>query len=826
MAKKTETPEDALLLAVQKGDKDYVLELLTRGVNPNAKKKGKSALDLVPHRADEIKCLLIEFGARQTSLKGDLVWAVGQGRPLTVKALIEYGADINLVAPIGTPIMAALEKGCDECVEMLLEAGCDVELTTTISGPLSKAIEARRPDLLERLLKAGCPPDQVPGYGGCPGLVLAVETGCAECVGVLLQGGAEPNSRASMVMTIDPLKGTVEKYADFGALHYAALLGHEEIVRYLLQHGADPALKDERGKTADYWARHEGHQQVLSLLEECGSLDVENDLSETLLLTAQNGDLAEAETALKLGADVECRDTRVETKGFTPLQLAVKHGRSEMVRFLVSKGADVNATQGGEKIPSYLLSNIDDVGTIQEMGYALNRSPLILSLLNGDIKLAEFLVSQGADPQYSSALGESPVHLAAGLNSVSLLEILHAAKVKIDKAGRSRTTPLMTACEEGATEAVQWLLEHKAKPNRTDSDGQTPLTLAAGKCHLEVVRLLLEAGAELHPKTPLGEPLALAAGAVELVPLKPGQKSFILSTFNADGAFTYAPLDEQRVLQTVRLLLHGGTDPKRASGNTPALCAAARSGHLEVVKLLLDAGANPRAQDFVGNTAYDTAKMFNRDEVADFLKPLTGKRPRKPKVEVPEEVEFNAKYAPVPSFAKKLTTKKFESALQELSVLCGSEPVVLDNHAEIHVRTSSQDTISVSELQSEYLKKYGYFLIECSGNVEGPVKLALFPSKRWEDALAVFQTNGINYDVASQNIIDWFREWEPSNPFRLLTIAHDVVGGRFLDKIRQPKALAKSIYELCPDTVEQGLGSLEELTKDIKENRQFYLWWD
>jgi hypothetical protein len=56
----------------------------------------------------------------------------------------------------------------------------------------------------------------------------------------------------------------------------------------------------------------------------------------------------------------------------------------------------------------------------------------------------------------------------------------------------------------------------------------------------------------------------------------------------------------------------------------------------------------------------------------------------------------------------------------------------------------------------------------------------------------------------------------------LLAVGHDLIAGQFLTPIQQPETLAQQMYDLCPDIVDQGTGTVEELS----ESGRLFLWWD
>jgi ankyrin repeat protein len=491
-------------------------------------------------------------------------------------------------------------------------------------------------------------------------------------------------------------------------------------------------------------------------------------------------------------------------------------GKSDKVLALLENGADVNSHEGGEKIPGYVLNNVDDPKQLQTMGYSLNRTPLVWALIHQDWDLACKLLEAGADPNLVSNLGEQPMSLAAAGNAVEVLEALLERKAKPDKAGRQRQTPLMEAAETGALEAVQWLVKHKAKMERKNGNKETPLVIACREARADVADFLVEAGAQVDVEGDFGTPLTAAAGAIKRVPMVDGQPQFISVQWTDDGVFTFEPAPVADVLRIVKRLLEAGADPNL--GTQKPLAEAAFKGNPAVVEELLQAGADPDHRSALGQTALEIAQLMNRSENVAILAKVTNAAPA-PK---PEATEFKAQYAPIPDLSKRLKTKSFLHLLAGLKTRCESSAEERANHVEFAVTSTTVRTERLQELALEN----DAFLCECTGSLEQPKRIAVFPSPRWQDALAVFQTNGINCDVASQDIIDWLEECEKEQPFRILTVSHDLVGGEFLSKVTKPLKLARRIYDFCPDTVDQGFGEVDELAEDLKVNGKFLFWWD
>lgn len=128
---------------------------------------------------------------------------------------------------------------------------------------------------------------------------------------------------------------------------------------------------------------------------------------------------------------------------------------------------------------------------------------------------------------------------------------------------------LLEAVNYSDTAKVAKLLKDGSDPNAISAAGQTPLTLAAIRGSLEIARLLLDHKADVNAKNSDGEtPLLIAAG-----------------WHQENSAF-------------VRLLIERGADVKaKGSDGQTALHKAARSNHVETMRLLLERKSDPNALD-------------------------------------------------------------------------------------------------------------------------------------------------------------------------------------------------------------------------------------
>jgi hypothetical protein len=71
------------------------------------------------------------------------------------------------------------------------------------------------------------------------------------------------------------------------------------------------------------------------------------------------------------------------------------------------------------------------------------------------------------------------------------------------------------------------------------------------------------------------------------------------------------------------------------------------------------------------------------------------------------------------------------------------------------------------------------------------------------------------------------KQLETEQPFVVTEAGLDYVGGKFLQRVDDPRQLAERMFAFCPDIVDQGVGSVSNLEKELaKPSPQLYLWWD
>ena len=133
----------------------------------------------------------------------------------------------------------------------------------------------------------------------------------------------------------------------------------------------------------------------------------------------------------------------------------------------------------------------------------------------------------------------------------------------------------------------------------------------------------------------------------------------------------------------------------------------------------------------------------------------------------------------------------------------------------------------VDQYQAELVEQ-GWFLFRFAHDArQRKDMLGLLPTSEKYVVIAYLQTDGLNYNINTERIIDWLKRLERGQPFVVTEVGLDFLGGEFLQRIRRPRRLAERMFAFCPDIVDQGLATVANLEKELaKPNPQLYLWWD
>ncbi len=283
--------------------------------------------------------------------------------------------------------------------------------------------------------------------------------------------------------------------------------------------------------------------------------------------------------------------------GDNPLIGAAENGNTAAVKAALARKADVNAAE------------LD--GT----------TALHWAVRNDDTETVDLLLKAGANAKVQNRYGISPILLASTNGSAPMIERLLKAGADANSASPEGETALMTASRTGKADAVQALIANGAKVNATEKwRGQSALMWAAAEGHADVVAVLLKAGADMHARSKAPPPRinpydadAAAADAANHTPSPENKPPAAAGPVSTD---LKAPVGASVTAKS------GGRTGRAAAPRptdfTPFLFAV-RGGHMDVVKVLLAAGADPNETLADGTSALVLATMNARYELGVML---------------------------------------------------------------------------------------------------------------------------------------------------------------------------------------------------------------
>ncbi|MBV1929460.1 MAG: ankyrin repeat domain-containing protein [Gammaproteobacteria bacterium] len=417
------------------------------------------------------------------------------GQPEVIELLLNEGANIDSFNNSGnTPLIVAANRGETETIRVLLKHGADINKRSDgDSTALSRGIH--HINVVKLLLNGGADPNIADGFGRTPLLYASAYKGNIDIVNLLLANGADITAKA-------------KKY-DETLLHTAALHGHADIAQLYLEKGLDVNAGDNRGYTPLYWSissdksefdksnvktPKKTNNSVTQLLLENGA---RTDDKSTKYFP-WSGNTALVQKGLEKNTNVDVRDEFSRT----PLHVATIQGNLELAKWLIEKGANVNA-----KASTLQLYNTP-------LRYALLADALVKKDVN--IQLLKLLLLNGADPNAKYAgnnisLLHDISNTAAYRNnykqSVEVAKVLLEFKADVNAIDSNSETPLHRVKLAEDNRFISLLVENGADVNAQDKYGRTALIgiAAAANTSPENAKLLIDLGADPNIETSEGK---------------------------------------------------------------------------------------------------------------------------------------------------------------------------------------------------------------------------------------------------------------------------------------------------------------------------------
>ena len=442
------------------------------------------------------------------------------------------------------------------------------------------------------------------------------------------------------------------------ALHWAAYRGDKELVDMLIRAGADVRVANREGATPLWLASVNGDAAIIQALITAGADPNERlPLGRTPLMTAsRTGNVDAIKVLLDHGADVNAKET---IRGTTALMWAADEAHPAAVQFLIQHGADINARSDpaargrgpalgkandprkqvaaqGAALAAGQALNLTQLGQIRERGAAQAQRPAAPDVdeaapPSNDQDAAAAGPGRRQVPKDGGAL--TPLIYATRSNDLESVGILLAAGADVNQRSGYGWSPLLVATQNRYYKLGAYLLEHGADPNLANTGGWTPLYLATDNRniesgdypvrksdmdHLDFITLLLNKGADVN---------ARVKDSTEM------RTVFTNQWLDENGATAFLRASQSGDVELMKLLLAHGADPKIATVlGVTALQVAAGIGWVEgvtyewspratfeAVRMLLDLGLDVNAQADTGRTALHGAAHKGRPDVVQIL---------------------------------------------------------------------------------------------------------------------------------------------------------------------------------------------------------------
>ena len=318
------------------------------------------------------------------------------------------------------------------------------------------------------------------------------------------------------------------------------------VCQVFVDSGADVETRNEEGDEPLYFATMSGEGANVKLLVEAGAgVSVTDNQGWTCLILAAYYGYSDIVRYLVGLPQVEVNFANQE--GSTALHCALQHRHTDVVRALIDAGADIEAKDR-----------------------CTERSPLLKASISGNAANVNLLVRAGASVHVTDVTGRTGlIHASALGHTDTVRTLLCMPEVEVDKAESSTgCTALHHAVNSKRAEVLEVLIDAGADIEAKDDMGHSPLHSACHQGELAIVKMLVRAGAGVSVTDNEGDTcliFAACAGCTRTVRYLVG--------------FPEVDVNHQ------------------GSNNLTALQRAADESHPNVMRVLIDAGADLESID-------------------------------------------------------------------------------------------------------------------------------------------------------------------------------------------------------------------------------------
>jgi len=504
------------------------------------------------------------------------------------------------------------EKGHPKTAELFIERGVNVneKHPNSSNTALHEAVKQDSLEIVKLLIKNGADINAEGGWSEETPLHIAAEQGNKEIVEYLIESSAYLNPMAHFDT---PLTLALKE-------------GHLEVVKLLINKGAE--VNVGRKDPLSY-AKGKGYSEIASLIEKHGGVIFK--IEADFFFAVKSGEIEQVGNILK--EHPQLINSIIYSFG-TPIFEAIRNGKIEMVRLLVSKGAKINilnsrgqapihyaADRGEKEILEILIENGANINiqTTKRLRTYIGCTPLHWAVLKGNKEIIDILLRNGADINIQTAYPEyTPLHLAVKSGNKDIVMFLLSKGADINMVDASRCTP----SDYAKTDELKTLLELRGGLKTSDlldaikeenlgkikeilrripsfAKAGTEFKSAIEKNNIQIVSLFLQAGFDVNGT--IGQrnsPLEVALGykintEIAMLLIEHGANVNVLEEYSQETVLHKAI--RKRDIELVRAIIQKGADTNREClrlGSPLNMALTYMGGNKEIIQSLLENGAD------------------------------------------------------------------------------------------------------------------------------------------------------------------------------------------------------------------------------------------